>query len=178
MSGRVPLIFCGSRAQQDDVLEIAPVRPQTRLSTFRFYWYNNFFTSAKSKKNFFHISNVCFFFFKCTRRKCSYWGLLLKLKSKMAAPHSPCLHYIHLFWDGTVSLSLKTNNDTQHSLTHTHRHTHTPPCHPTRWFRENHNTHTQTPQWEPGNMPPKICVLGRSRIHNTHPDTPSPIHCL
>lgn len=89
-------------------------------------------------------------------------GFLLKSENKMAAPQPCSLQFIHPLWERTVSLSLKTNNDTQHSLSHTH----TPPCHPTRRFQETHiNTHTRIPQWEPGSVPSKICVLGRTHIH-------------
>ncbi len=66
---------------------------------------------------------------------------------------------------------------TPNILSHTHTHTH---HHATQraGSRKLTSTYTGIPQWEPGNVPCKICLLGRAHIHNTRTDTPSPIHCF
>lgn len=79
----------------------------------------------------------------------------------------------HLFWDRTVSLSLKTNNDTQHANIHT-------PHHATQHAGSRKLTSTHTHGHNSENQ--AMCHLRfaylEEHAYTTHTGTPSLIHCF
>ncbi len=87
----------------------------------------------------------------------------------------------HLFWDTTVSLSFKTNNDTQHSQphTHTHAHTHTHTHnHATQHAGSRKLTSAHTHGYHSENQATCHQRFAYLEEFTYTADTPSPIHCF